>query len=327
MSWTIPDDGTADNTLQSLLFSEYLKILIDGYANTSVVLAGGGVTGNANMTLAIAKATYLQNRTLLGSVAANVTITAADATNPRIDLIVFTTGQVLAVRAGTPAANPKPPARTSGDVGLWAVWVPANDTVIAATQCVDLRMPPSSPVMIYRTTTQEVTNTAANAHLLNKAGQGVAIPDGMFLAGGILRIQIGGNMLLNSGVGTTNALQISFGSSVMFNQVETVAQVASANRVAFNLDFCIVAQSNTVQKLIGLCSFGDFTITRVNPATGVGNLFQNTSTFEQPPALNGSGAASTDAGGNAIQVLWTFATNNVANEVVVDCATVEFFPP
>ena len=322
--FSLPDKGEGQNDIQSILFQEYLDILLAGIAGVDCVLSGGAVTaqGTPDMTVAVAKAATLTNSVMKATVAGNGTITTADATNPRLDLVVINSSGAIAVRAGTAAAAPKPPARTANDVVLAVVYVPANDTTIVAAQITDLRVAPPKPTIIYRTTTTETTNTAGTVELLNKANSGVTIPSGLFLTGKILRVRMGGNMLLNSGTGTTNAIAIRYGAVTMFSNVETVAQAASTIRIAWFLDFDIAAQGNADQALSGVASFNDFTITRVAPAAGIGQLFQNNSAFEQPPAFSGAGIADSDTADRLLSVLWTM-TSNAANEVVVKSATVE----
>src|SRR3990170_8575724 len=125
---TLPDKGEGDNDLQSVLFQEYLEVLVAGISGVDCVLSGLAVTGGADMTPAVAKGSVLSNKTMFAVAAADVTITTADATNPRLDLIVVTSAGALAVRAGTAAANPKPPARTANDVVIAIVYVPPTDT-------------------------------------------------------------------------------------------------------------------------------------------------------------------------------------------------------
>lgn len=66
-------------------------------------------------------------------------ITAADATNPRKDIVVVDpTGTVIA-RAGTPAGSPVDPTLTLGDVPLARVAVAANATTVVTANITDLR--------------------------------------------------------------------------------------------------------------------------------------------------------------------------------------------
>jgi hypothetical protein len=103
------------------------------------------------MTPAVAAGAVISNRVRYKVAGADVTIGTADGTHPRIDLIVVTSSGALAVRAGTAAATPKPPARTANDVVLAAVYVPASDTTIATSQITDLRVIRSDIRYAFRT--------------------------------------------------------------------------------------------------------------------------------------------------------------------------------
>lgn len=142
MAWTIPDKGEGANDVMSILFQEYLDVFIAGVNGFDCVYSGCAVTaqGSPNMTVAVAAGTVISNDVPFAVTAANGTITAADGTNPRLDLVVITSAGAIAVRAGTAGANPKPPARTANDVVLAVVYVPASDTTIATNQITDLRL-------------------------------------------------------------------------------------------------------------------------------------------------------------------------------------------
>lgn len=137
--FSIPDKGEATNDRQSILFQEYLDGLIDGFEQRNCVLSGCAVTGGADMTPAVASGVVISQGAVFSVTGADVTITAADGTNPRFDLIVVNSSGALAVRTGTAAANPKPPARSAGDVLLAVVHVAASDTAIGSGDIVDLR--------------------------------------------------------------------------------------------------------------------------------------------------------------------------------------------
>jgi hypothetical protein len=134
--FTIPDKGEGDNDIQSIWFQEYLDILVDGLDGKNCVISGLAVTGGADMTPAVSSGSVISNYIKYDVTGADVTIGAADATNPRIDLIVVNSSGALAVRAGTAASAPKPPTRTANDVVLASVYVAANDTTIG-TGCID----------------------------------------------------------------------------------------------------------------------------------------------------------------------------------------------
>jgi hypothetical protein len=322
MAWTIPDDGEGDNTLQSLLFQEYLDVLVAGMQGVDCVLSGLAVTGGADMTPAVAKGAVLSNRVMFAVAAADVTIGTADATNPRLDLIVVNSSGALAVRAGTAAANPKPPARTANDVVIAAVYVPANDTSIETTKCVDMRVFPSSPICIYKTTTAETTNTTAAAiEALNKANSGVTIPSGLFLAGRILRVRLYGNILQNSGV-VAIQLAIRYGGTTMFNDT-SAATVADADRRPWFIEFDMVAQGNSDQALIGHVQMTDVQTASTAPTTGIGDAFGIASVGEAPTTIGGSAAVDSDAANRLLSVIWTLGTSSASVELVVEGATVE----
>lgn len=326
--WTIPDQGEGDSNLQSILFQEYLDVLVAGLAGIDCVLSGLVVTGGADMTPAVAKGSVLSNRIMYAVAAADVTITAADATNPRIDLIVVTSAGALAVRAGTPGAYvagtsaPKPPARTANDVVIAAVYVPATDTSIETTKCIDMRIFPQFPICIYRTTTAETTNTTAAAiEALNKANNGVTIPSGLFLAGRILRVRLFGNILQNSGT-VAILLAIRYGGTTMFSDTSAVT-VADADRRPWFVEFHLVAQGNSDQAMIGHVQMTDVQTASTAPGTGIGDAFGIASVGEAPTTIGGSAAVDSDAANRLLSVIWTLGTSSASVELVVEGATVE----
>lgn len=137
----LPDKGTKDNDIQSIMFQEYWSVLADGISGKNCVVTGLAVTGGADMTPAVSSGSVISNYIKYDVTGADVTIGTADATNPRIDLIVVTSAGSLAVRAGTAASAPKPPARTTNDVVLASVYVAANATTIGTGSIDDKRVP------------------------------------------------------------------------------------------------------------------------------------------------------------------------------------------
>lgn len=323
--WTVPDKGEGDNDLQSILFQEYLEVLVAGINGLDCVLSGCAVTGGADMTPAVAKGAVLSNGVLFPVTAGDVTIGAADAANPRIDLIVVTSAGAKAVRAGTAAASPKPPARSANDVVLAAVYVPANDTSIETTKITDMRvMRTQGSITLYKTTTAEVTNnTAAAINILDKANGGVVIPSGLFLAGRMLRIRIGGNYLFNSGTPTLT-LAVIYGGTTMFADV-SVASLADPDRGAWHLEAMIVAQGNADQALSGVLFLQPIEVARAAPTSGgPGDLaFANASNRLGSVNFAGSAAVDSDAADRTLQVQFTMNVANAANEIVVEGASVE----
>lgn len=326
--FTIPDKAEGDSDLQSILFQEYLEVLVAGINGQDCVLSGLAVTGGADMTPAVAKGAVLSNGTLFAVAGADVTIPTADATNPRLDLIVVNNAGALAVRAGTPAAftsssAPKPPARSANDVVIAVVYVPENDTAIATSQITDMRvMRTQGPILIYKTTAAETTNTTSAAiEALNKANSGVTIPSGLFLAGRILRVRLGGNYLLNSGT-TTVRLAVLYGGTTMFSDISG-ASINDADRRSWFVEFDLVAQANNDQELIGHAQLQDPATAATAPTTGVGDVWGVASVGEGPSPFNGTAAVDSDAANRQLSVQFTFSVSNAAVELVVESATVE----
>jgi hypothetical protein len=328
MPFTIPDQGEGASNLQSILWQEELEVLVAGLSGIDCVLFGLDVTGGADMTPAVAKGAVLSNRTMFAVAAADVTITAADATNPRLDLIVVTSAGALAVRAGTPAefvegtSAPKPPARTANDVVIAIVYVPANDTAIATTQIIDKRIFATRPVTIFKDTTSTVTNNSAVAiEALNKAGAGVSIPSGLFTTGSIIRTRIGGNLLVNSATATVR-FAILFGGTVMFNDISPNS-VNDADRRPFVMEFNIAANNNTAQNMVGLAQITDITLATAPPTTGIGELWGAASTIEGPTAFGGASAVDATSANRLISVQVTFNAASTSLELVSNYATME----
>jgi hypothetical protein len=231
-----------------------------------------------------------------------------------LDLIVVTSAGALAVRAGTPAAQPKPPARTANDVVIAVVYVPATDTAIATSQITDLRVIRSTHgVVVHKETTAAATNnTAAAVNMIS-----LTIPNGLLLAGKILRCRLGGNFLLNSGTPTVRLI-ISYGGTTMFNDV-SAASVADADRAAWFLDFQITAQANADQALSGVLNLSPV-VAKTAPTTGIGDIAL-TAAISTP--FSGAAAIDSDAANRTLVVSWTMSVANAANEVVRESATVE----
>lgn len=140
MPFTVPDKGEGDSNIQSVWWQEAVDVLVAGVQGIDCVVLGCGVTGGADMTPAVAAGIVISNGVWKTVTAGDATVTTADGTNPRLDLIVINSSGAIAVRAGTAAANPKPPARTANDVVLALVYVPASDTSIGSSQITDWRV-------------------------------------------------------------------------------------------------------------------------------------------------------------------------------------------
>lgn len=333
MAWTLPDKGEGQNDLQSILFQEYLDVLIVGLLGVDCVLSGCAVTaqGTPDMTVAVAKGAVLSNGALFPVTAGNVTVTTANATLPRLDLIVANNAGVKAIRTGTAAIFPKPPARSANDVVLAVVYVPAADTTISANQITDLRIlrggiasGGGAPMLLKKTTTPVTFNTNATIQTYFT----ITLPSGLFVTGQVLRVRCGGTFLMNSGTANLYTLTIAYGGTTMYADATTGVQVASTARRPWHLEFDLVAQSNTVQNLSGKLEVGSHGTT--SPATsatttGAGDISsgQAVTASSTHTAIQGAAAVDSDAADRTLTVQWTMSVSAAAIETKMDYATAE----
>jgi len=313
--FTIPDDGEGLAQVQSVLFQEYLEVLVAAIDGKDCVLSGGAVTaqGSPDMTVAVAKAAVLTNGVLKAVAAANGTITTADGSNPRLDLVVITSSGAIAVRAGTAAAAPKPPARTANDVVLAVVYVPAADTTIATNQITDLRVLRTQGPILIDKVTSPVTHNTTNAI---QTYYSLTLPSGLFLAGKVLRLSIGGTILANSGTPTWT-YNISYGGTTLYQDVIETGFAADTDRRVWYFELVLVAQGNADQQLQVYGNPGNVSAF-TGPTTGIGNLNGGGATTAM---YAGSSAVDSDAGDRTLTVEMTMSVSNASVETTMEYAT------
>jgi hypothetical protein len=182
MAYTIPNNDVAYDPNQSRWMSTDIDILTAGLAGVGVV-SGCAVTaqGSPDMTVAIATGVIrIASGAQVAVTSGNGTITTANATNPRIDLVSVSEAGTKTVTAGTAAASPKPPDLPSGNVALAMVYVPANDTTIATNQITDKRvvLPGNEAAreLGYAQITADVTTTSTS--LVDATGLSVTVTVG-----------------------------------------------------------------------------------------------------------------------------------------------------
>lgn len=142
MAFTIPNNDVAYHVNLSRIFQTDLDVVVAGIGGSGVY-TGGAVTiqGSPDMTLAVAAGTAIFGGTPITIGAGNVTITSADSTNPRMDLVVINTSGTKSVSAGTAATNPFPPGVPANSLVLAMVYVPAGATAISnQAQVIDKRV-------------------------------------------------------------------------------------------------------------------------------------------------------------------------------------------
>ena len=315
MAWTIPDKGEGDNDLQSILFQEYLDVLVAGINGTECVLTTGGcqVTGGASLVLSIAKGAVLSAGNLFAVPAGTVTIAAADPTNPRVDLVVIDSAGAKQVRTGTPAANPKPAVRTANDVVLAAVYVPPGATALATSKITDMRLVRTSGVVLKKTTAQvQFTTAVQNTYFT------VTLPSGLFLAGKQLRLRCGGSYGATA-AGSTWTLAIVYGGTTLFQDLTVTSGIGA--RGAWMLDITLSARSNTDPRLVGQCTF-QTPAAKTAPGTGVaGDLA--VATHIVTPIAGAAVVVDSDAADRALDIRWTMNPATATTDTILDFATVE----
>lgn len=304
---TIPDKGEGVNDLQSILFQEYLEVLVDGVNGLNCVLTGCEVTGGADMTPAVAKGAVLSNGALFAVVAGDVTITAADATHPRIDLIVYSVGGgALAVRAGTPAAAPKPPARTANDVVIAAVYVPAGDTAIATNQITDMRV-------LRQVGPIKIGGNTANVNSTNTNGATTfftqTIPNGLLLTGKKLRLRAWGVYFCN--VNMTLTLNIAYGGVALFTDATAAANAGNTNQGAWDVEVILSAQGDAVQTMGGAVSI-QTPGAKTNASVGIGDL--GVVTHVGVP-ISGTGTVNSNNANRDLVLTWAMNTNSAGTGI------------
>lgn len=311
--FNLPDKGVGADNVQSVMFNTYWAAMQAAGQGVDCVLSGlvASAQGTPDMTVAIAKGSVLTNGILKAIAAGNATIGAADATNPRIDLVVINSSGTIATRAGTAAANPKPAALTANDVLVAIVWIPANDTAINSNQIIDARFIRTQGSITVAKTTSPVT---FNTTLVIQTYFTLTLPSGLFLAGRQLEVECGGNYLSNSGTPTWT-LTIAYGGTTLFADA-TGATTADTDRGAWRVRFTLNAQSNTAQQLVGLVDF-QTPGAKTAATTGIGDL---AATTDVHATIRGTSAVDSDAADRTLTVQWTMSVSNVAVETVMDYA-------
>ena len=177
MAFDVPDVGSAAFASQARWFSTDVDILVAGIGGDGVV-SGCAVTaqGSPNNTVAVAAGTVQVGTTLATVTGGNVTMTAAHATNPRIDLITVNDSGTKAYTAGTAASDPAPPAIPASSVVLAAIYVPANDNVINSNQITDKR------AMLFVSTASSLLTARTTGDDTNSSSQTPADDDELIVA-------------------------------------------------------------------------------------------------------------------------------------------------
>lgn len=170
MAFTIRNAALADDPQASPDKVDF-DILAQGLAGEGV-LSGCAVTaqGTPNNTLSVASGSVRIGGATYSVTSGTVTIATGNATYARFDLITANT-TTRGLVAGAPSAVPIFPAVPASTVVLAAVYVPANDTIISATQVEDKRvvLPAVSEVWSVALSDESTTIAAGAAALTWRA--------------------------------------------------------------------------------------------------------------------------------------------------------------
>jgi hypothetical protein len=241
----------------------------------------------------------------------NISVTAADTTNPRIDLVVMTVNDAaysgtlnnvtFTVVAGTPAASPTAPSTPSNSIVLAQLAVAANATTITNTNITDMRLPVQSNLT--QTPVQSVRLTANGSAVSTGGSVFGATTRPLLLAGRAYQVQVwlpalkttAGTVNLQFTSSTASAITGSLNftdqpSSDVYVQFVTAGStnitmgassgLSNATNYLFTISGTISATANTRINLNATISAGTITplagaymtVTDFGTATNIGNL-------------------------------------------------------
>jgi hypothetical protein len=137
----IPNDSSSFDDAQTELHEADVQQFILGHTLTGVV-SGCAVTaqGTPDQTVAVAAGIAIVNGKAATVASGNVSLAAADGSNPRYDLIVVDNAGAKSKVDGTAAANPDKPDVPADRAILAEVWRPASDNTVETDKIVDKRV-------------------------------------------------------------------------------------------------------------------------------------------------------------------------------------------
>ena len=140
----------ADYSDDNVMFDNDISSISDS-SNGHGVLSGMAVSPSSGMVIAVASGNVGINGTKQAYAGGTPTVTAADGSNPRKDIVTINGSSVITITAGTPASalpsgstgrdtyQPVPPDIPANEVILAEVYVGAGVSVIEAGDITDLR--------------------------------------------------------------------------------------------------------------------------------------------------------------------------------------------
>lgn len=257
----VPNQQAAVLEAQSVLMSSDISALSDG-SNSNGVISGCAVSAQASpdMTVAVALGLVCVNGTISKVTAGNLTVTAANSTNPRIDIVTIDSSGTKVYTAGTAAATPVMPDIPSNSVLLARIDVPANATAVNAVasndgkaKLTDKRVFVSVGGIIARLTSNvTVSNTTTESTLMS-----ITVPANLMGTNRAVRMTIWGDYLNNSGSNTTFTLRVKFGSTTFFGDASGNVGTSSTRR-PFTLTAVVMNKGATnAQSCMFECMLGN----------------------------------------------------------------------
>lgn len=136
---------------KDILFDNDMNSILDSNKGTGI-LSGMGVSVNSGMQLTISSGTFAINGTKYTYAGGTPTVTTADVSNPRKDIMTINSAGTITITAGTPASalaisstgrqtyQPIPSDIPANQVILAEIWVGTGVSVIEAGDISDLRV-------------------------------------------------------------------------------------------------------------------------------------------------------------------------------------------
>lgn len=279
----------------------------------------------------------------------NVAISAADATNPRIDRVVLrirdqflgdaTSAIDIFVVTGTPTAgatlvNLNGAGAVPGSCLLLAnVLVPAASSSVTNANIANvssvLKMIGANPGYLLASqkysTLIDLVSSAAETHILQAAGY--SIPAGLLGTDGIARVTLWGDVLNNTGANYNMQLKIKLGTTSLYDSGLGINMATSATRRPLRIQFEIgnLGAANS-QRMAGTVQIGDVDAVTaglswiVDPAP-TGNTMATNNWVNTP--IGGSSAEDTTTA-KTLAVTWTHTNNSALAETRIYKSLIEF---
>lgn len=219
MGFRIPNVADAAFQPQAEPDQGDFQILADAFAGTHVV--SGCLVDEAaspDMTVDVASGRVLVDNDPVDVTGGNTAITAADGSNPRIDLVTINSSGTIIVVDGTPASAPYYPTIPASRVVLAAVYVPAGDTAVTDNQIIDKRMirPQIETHLIVPASAEDADITVGTGKIqfempldFRLTGVGASLTTGPTGSGATFDINVNGSTILSTKItidaGTTNS--------------------------------------------------------------------------------------------------------------------------